>query len=140
MPNLITLTISLDDYNALLAGKAKAEQETADALKKLELARFIDGDARVRSLTRFARECLTLAQFAVANCPPEMIKGWPYETLRQVADGLAGLPDYSIIDRDMAIDLVSFARDCEKYEVSRKSGEPPEARMNIKRDHAPHTP
>jgi hypothetical protein len=135
-----TLTLSMDDYNALLAGKAKAEQETAEALKQLEQAKFVDGDARVARVTAFARDCLTLAQFAVANCPPEMIKGWPYDTLKRVADGLVELPDYAIHDRDMAIDLRSFARDCEKYEVSRKSGEPPEARMNIRRDHTPHTP
>jgi hypothetical protein len=140
MPNAITLTLSMDDYNALLAAKAKAEQETVEALKQLEAARFVDGDTRVARMAVFARDCLTLARFAVANCPPEMIKGWPYETLKRVADGLCELPDYTAGDRDMAIDLISFARDCEKYEVSRKSGEPPEARMNIRRDHTPHTP
>ena len=134
------ITLSMDDYQLLLDGKKKAEEETAEVRKQLEQARFVDGDARVALVTKFARDCLTITRFAVGNCPPETIKGWPYETLVRVAKQIENLPDYSIADRDMAIDLESFARDCEKYELSRKAGEPPEARLNIRRDHAPHTP
>jgi hypothetical protein len=120
MPNPITLTLSMEDYNALLAAKQQANEETAEVRRQLEAAKFVDGDARVVSVTKFARDCLTIARFAVANLPPEMIKSWPYEALRRVAETMETLPDFGISDRDMAIDLLAFARDCEAHELRRR--------------------
>ena len=121
MPNPITLQLSLDDYNAMQLAKTKAEEETAKVRKELEAAKFVDGDERVAKVTAFAREALTVARFAVANLPPEMIRSWPYEALLRLAETINDLPDCSINDRDMAIDLAAFARDCEAHEIRRRA-------------------
>jgi hypothetical protein len=128
MPNPITLQLSLDDYNAMQSAKTKAEQETAEVCKELEAAKFVDGDERVAKVTAFAREALTVARFAVANLPPEMIRSWPYQALFKIAETINDLPDCSINDRDMAIDLAAFARDCEAHEIRRRA-EPRPTRM-----------
>ena len=128
MPNPITLQLSLEDYNAMQAAKTKAEQETAEVRKELEAAKFVDGDERVAKVTAFAREALTVARFAVANLPPEMIRSWPYQALLRLAETIGDLPDCSINDRDMAIDLIAFARDCETHEIRRRA-EPRATRM-----------
>lgn len=120
-PGSITLNLSLEEYNALQAAKSRAEAETAEVRAELRAAKFIDGDARVKAVTAFARDCLTLARFAVANCPPEVIRGWPYEVLQRVANTMEDLPDFDLSDRDMAIDLLSFARDCEAHEIRRRA-------------------
>lgn len=120
-PGSITLNLSLQEYNDLQAAKTRAEAETAEVRAQLEAAKFINGDERVAKVTAFARDCLTLARFAIANCPPEMIRGWPYEELRRIADTIDVLPDYSLSDRDMSIDLHSFARDCEAHEIRRRA-------------------
>jgi len=119
-PKDITLTLSLEDYNNLQQAKSAAEQETAAVRKELEIAKGVSGDERVAKVTAFARHCLTLARFAVANCPPTEIKGWPFEVLRKLADTIDVLPDYSLDDRDLAIDLRAFARDCEELELHRR--------------------
>jgi|SRR5215469_14386771 len=119
-PKDITLTLSMEDYNNLQAAKAKAEQETFEALKQLEIAKGVDGDARVAKIAKFARHCLEIARFAVANCPPEAIKGWPYEDLRALCATIEALPDYGPNDQSMAMDLLEFAADCEERELFRR--------------------
>lgn len=116
-----TVTLSLEDYQALQSAKAQAESLAADTRKQLEAAKFIDGDTRVVEMAAFARDCLTLARFAIANCPPEVIRGWPYETLRRIAQKMAVLPDCSYADEEMAIDMLAFAREVEQHEIRRRN-------------------
>jgi hypothetical protein len=125
------LTISLDEYNALVASKAQADQETAKVRKQLEIAKGVSSDERVARVTKFARHCLEVARFAVANCPPEMIKGWPYQALRGMCDTIESLPDFSTNDRDMAIDLRGFAADCEEHELRRRGVEHPKRQVIV---------
>lgn len=116
-----TLNMTLADYEALKAARTKAEQDLADVQRQLEEARKADPTGKLVALNAFARECLTLARFAVANLPPETIRGWPYAELMRIADTIHVLPDFSTNDRDMALDLMAFARDCEALELHRKS-------------------
>jgi len=115
-----TVNISLDELNTTIAKIAVAEQEIAVLRQQLTDAKLRDPSERVAEVTRFARNCLTITRFAVANLPPEMIKGWPWEALRRVAEDITLLPDCSIDDRDMAIDLVAFSRECEEHERRRR--------------------
>lgn len=115
-----SMTLSLADYTQLQASVAEARQEAVALRAELEEARKADPLDRVEKLTTFARDCLTIARFGVANLPPEMIKSWPYKTLRQVCENITALPDCSINDRDMAIDLLAFAKDCESHELRRQ--------------------
>jgi hypothetical protein len=116
-----TLSMTLADYEALKSARTKAEQELAAALKQIADARLVDPDGTITALTAFARDCLTIARFAVANLPPETIRGWPYAELLRISETLHVLPDFSTNDRDMALDLAAFARDCEQLELHRKS-------------------
>lgn len=120
-----TLNMTLADYEALKAARTKAEQDLADVQRQLEEARRADPTGKLTALNEFARDCLTLARFAVANLPPETIRGWPYAELMRVADTMHVLPDFSTNDRDMALDLMAFARDCEALELHRKANAKP---------------
>jgi hypothetical protein len=123
MTQSATLQMTLVDYNSLLDARKKAEQELAEVRAELVAAKLVDPTNRVTEVTAFARDCLTIARFAVANLPPEMIRGWPHETLTKICETIHVLPDHSINDRDMALDLLNFARDCKDHELRRR-GEP----------------
>jgi hypothetical protein len=123
-----TLQLNLNDYNALIDARAKAEQELAVVHAELLAAKIADPSGRLPAITTFARECLTIARFAIANLPPEMIRGWPYQALRNVCNTIDILPDYSADDRDMALDLLNFAKDCEDHAI-RRSTEPKATKM-----------
>jgi len=120
-----TLNLSMSDYTMLLNRVKEAEQEAAEARVALQAQRLEDPTGRVPALTTFARECLTIARFAVANLPPETIRGWPVEALRRMILGLKDLPDYTVNDRDMALDLLNFADECEQHEIRRRALPPP---------------
>jgi len=116
-----TLTLSMHDYTKMQTDLAEARREAAAAREEVKRLAFADPTDRVTKVAAFARDCLTLARFAVANCPPEMIRGWPYQELRRICETIDVLPDYSINDRDMAIDLLAFAKDCEEHEIRRRA-------------------
>lgn len=116
-----TLNMTLADYEALKNARTKAENDLADLQRQLEEARMADPTGKLVDLNKFARDCLTIARFAVANLPPETIRGWPYEALREVSKNIHALPDFSTNDRDMALDLLAFAKDAEDLELRRKA-------------------
>jgi hypothetical protein len=116
-----TVQMTFADYQALLDARVKIEQELAKVQAELAAAKLADPTETVAKVTALARDCLTIARFAVANLPPEMIRRWPYQELRQIAENLHLLPDCSISDRDMAIDLLDFARSCEEHEIRRRA-------------------
>jgi len=128
MTQSATLQMTLVDYNSLLDARTKAEQELASVRNELAAAKLVDPTETIAKVTAFARDCLTIARFAVANLPPEMIRSWPYEALLRLCETIHVMPDYSINDRDMALDLVNFAHDCEAHEIRRR-GEPKPTRF-----------
>jgi hypothetical protein len=123
-----TLQMSLDEYNAILGSRTQAEQERDQAFKELAAAKLVDPSGYVPKISEFARDCLTIARFAIANLPPEMIRGWPYQTLRKICETINVLPDYTADDRDMALDLLDFAQDCEDHDIRRRA-EPKATKM-----------
>jgi hypothetical protein len=120
-----TLNMTLTDYQELLNARKRAEQEAADVRAELAAAKLVDPTGVVTGLNAFARDCLTIAQYAVANLPPELNKGWPYEALLRICENIDILPDYTVNDRDMALDVINFARDCEAHEIRRRSAPKP---------------
>jgi len=115
-----TLTISMLDYNKMQSDLAQARAEAAAAREEALKYRLGPPDGLIEKLTAFARDCLTIARFGVANLPPEMIPGWPHKELKRICETIDGLPDCSVNDRDMAIDLLGFVRDCEEHELRRR--------------------
>ena len=115
-----TLNITLNDYNALMQARTTAEQDAAQAREEARVARLEDPSAKLDRLLVFTRDILDVARFGIAHLPPETVKNWPYETLRRAMRNIDALPDCSTSDRDMALDLVSFARECEVLELRRR--------------------
>lgn len=120
-----TLTISMIDYTKMQTDLAEARGEAATARQETLAARLVDPTGALTKLNAFARDCLTIARFGVANLPPEMIVGWPYEILGRICDTIDALPDCSTDDRDMANDLRGFVRDCEGHELRRRAAPKP---------------
>lgn len=116
-----TVNMSLDEYEVLKARAAKAESETLAVQVELAAAKMADPTSTVTKVTAFAREALNIARFAIANCPPEVIKNWPYESLRRVCDTINCLPDFDENDRSMALDLREFIGQCEQHAQRRRN-------------------
>lgn len=116
-----TLNISLADYQELLTARTRLEQENAAVRAELLVAKMEDSTGKLPSITVFARDCMMIARYAIANLPPELNCGWPYEELRRVANNMHVLPDCSVDDRDMALDMLNFADDCEQHETRRRN-------------------
>jgi hypothetical protein len=112
--------LTMADYQMIIDGRAQAEKDAAALREELKAARMIDPTDTIQKVTTFARDAMVVARFAVSNLPPETIKSWPYETLKRVAETMNVLPDFDTNDRDLTIDLLAFARDCEQYELRRK--------------------
>lgn len=123
-----TMTIPYSEYQSLLDAIKKNAEDITQVRIELTAAKMADPTGRVPTITAFARECLTIARYAVANLPPELNKGWPYRTLFRVANFMPELPDYSIDDRDLANDLVAFGKECEQHEL-RRAAEPKATKM-----------
>lgn len=115
-----TLNITLNDYNALVKARTDAEQEAARAREETRLARLEDPSTKMTRLLTFTRDILDVARFGIAHLAPEIVKNWPYETLRRAMRNIDALPDCSTSDRDMALDLIAFARECEVLELRRR--------------------
>jgi hypothetical protein len=120
-----SMTMPFSEYQELLAARTRAEQEAAEVRAELAAAKLVDPTGVVTGLNAFARNCLTIAQYAVANLPPELNKGWPYEALLKICEHINILPDYDVNDRDMALDVINFARDCEAHELRRRAAPKP---------------
>lgn len=116
------VNLTLDDYNSLLEARRNAENEAADLRKQLREAKLATGgDDRVRVLTQSVRNALEVVRFAVANMPPETVRGWPWTKLVAVSHDIEVLPDADSDDVSFAIELRKFAVECEKIERQRKA-------------------
>lgn len=115
------LEVTLADWQALQSRVDAAEADTRKIREELVAARAADPQGRIMQLAAFSRDCLTITRFAVANCPPEVIKGWPHEALTRIAANIDALPDAGVDERDMALDLINFANDAKALEIRRKA-------------------
>jgi hypothetical protein len=112
--------LTMADYQMIIDGRAQAEKDAAALRVELAAARMADPTDTITKVTAFARDAMIVARFAVSNLPPETIKSWPHEVLKRVAETMNVLPDFSTNDRDLALDLIAFAKDCEQYELRRR--------------------
>lgn len=116
-----TVNLTLDDYNALQLAKVTAENEAASLRKQLADAKLdVDSSGIVRKLTTAARDMLHVVRFAVANCPPETVHGWPFDKLVEISRHIEALPDATSDDVSFAIELQKFAFECKKIELQRQ--------------------
>jgi hypothetical protein len=120
MATTAQITISLDEYNAVIAGRQQAEADAQKLREQLVEAKLADPAGRVLSLTALARTCLEIVRFTVGNVPPDSGLRWPRAALLKVADLLPVLPDYTVDDRELATEFKVFAR--EVGDVERRRG------------------
>jgi len=130
------ITMSLEEYEAAKLLRITAENEAA-ALRAELVALRADALGRAtkdaQQLITLVDDSLTVLKFAVANLPPEMIRGWPVAALRSVAAKIPSLPAFDTNDHDLCIELEAFARECDGMERRRMNAEPP-AKINAGAD------
>lgn len=116
------VSMTIEEYEDMKLQRYTAENEAARLQKELVAARMLSSSGEsLEALTKLTRDSLAITRFAIANLPPETIRGWPYETLREIASKLPLLPDYTVDDRDLSGEMIAFAAECQRHEVRRKS-------------------
>ncbi len=116
---MASVTLSMEEYDALKNARRTAEAEVAALRDQLAAARAQDPAGRVQALHALARDALTIIRFSVGNLPPSMIKGWPHATLKAFADAMSDLPDYSSDDESIAMEFRLFAEEARSHEERR---------------------
>lgn len=61
-----------------------------------------------------------VVRFAVANYPPEAVRGWPIPALTELADALEGIVGVDYDYKALALELRTFAREAKAIEDKRK--------------------
>lgn len=119
--NKIEVKMTLAEFRQYEDAKRDAEQ------KLLELERMLveatvnaDSEGTVRRLLDAFDAGRKLVAFAIANCPPEAVKGWPVAALRQYADAVLSVPGQSIDNHEQARDWKIFANEAEIIERQRE--------------------
>lgn len=115
---MANVTLTLEEHSDLMGRMKAAEEEAGKLRNELLEAKSSHPDVAV-TLAAF-RNALAIARFAVANLPPEIIKGWPTEELRGLMDRLPLQPDYGPDDISLISELRSFVRECEYHDLRRK--------------------
>lgn len=64
---------------------------------------------------------IAVVRFAVANYPPEAVRGWPIEALLSLADALDGIIGIEYDFKALALELRAFAREAQAIETKRKN-------------------
>jgi len=112
------VSIPLGEFQELQQAKEKAERETAELREQIRQAKIQASDA---TLLAAARAGVEIARFAVANLPAESTSGWPFESLRTLGIAIVSFPDATTDDGDLSNVFISYARECEPFEVSRRA-------------------
>jgi len=100
------ITMTLLEYNALVAGRTAAELEAYRTKLALDEARLADPSGQVPALVAGLRAAREIMPFAMMYIPADK---WPREALLAFARAYEALPDASADDRVLADDWLSFA-------------------------------
>jgi len=107
----VTLPLTeLDDIrNTVQTRDAKiAELEAA-----LTAAEISDASGRIDLLVEALSTAMPIIAFAVANLDPTTVRGWPHKELSDFAARLPSLPGATPLQKEVAIELGAFAKECE---------------------------
>jgi hypothetical protein len=123
-----TVTIPLEDLDALRAAKQAAENEAADLRTKLVESLQTDRTGVVKELNTLVRDCLVVVRFAIANLPPETTRRWPTTALRAILEALPKVPDASVDDKAFIIEMRQFRKDIAEFDRFRVARDEDEKR------------
>lgn len=117
-----SVTMTLEELDGLRARERAAIMRTVELEKQLVEAKQADPLERIGQLMLLCRTFMGITRFAIANLPPETIKGWPWLNLEMLVENLKHLPDFSMDDESFVSDLRAFARECKDHEERRARG------------------
>lgn len=121
MSNEPTITINLSQYDQL-RGELRDATANAYALQKqLDAARLGGADGLAARYHQAFHTAMRVVQFAVANCPPETVAGWPHVDLAELADTLLTLDNVDRHLAEAAPEFKLFAGQAANYEAFRKN-------------------
>lgn len=115
-----TVQLTLQEWQELVAKRQEAEERSLELQKKLDESAVCDSDGNTKHLLKALNAAREVIRFAVANYPPEAVKGWPTEELKLFADLMETAPAATQDYREMAISLREFVRDAKEIEEFRK--------------------
>lgn len=112
-----TVTMDLSEYQTLQKQKETTEIENSKLREQIIEAKISSSDPH---LLAFSRAALDIVRYAVASLPPESNIGWPFESLRVVAEEILRMPDAGPTHEELAFTFRTFAQECEEHERRRK--------------------
>lgn len=115
------ITMSYEEFKVFEDAKEKSEAEIAELKKQVSEAKLGDPGSIVRVLADVTRQALQIARFAMANMSPEVIKGWPADSLRAIGLQISQLPDFTVDDRDFGLEMIHFADEIDRWDQHRKA-------------------
>lgn len=118
MTTTAQVTIPYNEFQELQKAREIAETEVA-RLGALITEQKIE--ACDPHLFKLARAALDVIRYAVGSLPPESNKGWPFESLRVVADELVHMPDATPDHNELSMTFKTFSRECEDHERRRQA-------------------
>lgn len=114
-----TLTLSPEEYESMMQIRRDIEAENARLKTELIEERGKNGDARIAALATATHAAGRIIAFAVANLPPEAIRGWPADELTIFAKWFEELPRFTTEDDELRNEWRAFAEECRKLETRR---------------------
>ncbi len=111
-----TVTMEYAEFQELQNKRKEAEEEVAALKAQITEAKIKASDPHLLAL---ARGALDVVRYAVASLPPESHRGWPFESLTQVADHVIFMPDATPDHTELAMTLRTFATECKVHEHRR---------------------
>jgi hypothetical protein len=119
------IEMPFEEFEAVNNARKEAEQKVVELERQLlDGVLTADPTQSLKATTELARAALDIVRFAVANNPPEMIKGWPHAKLVKCSQLIPMLNDRNPDDVDLARELGRFAAECERHELRRKNSPP----------------
>jgi hypothetical protein len=114
-----TVQLTITEWQELIQLRQQAEAKVLELQARLDGESTSDTEGAIKHLLKALSSAREIVRFAVANYPPEAVRGWPHAELTNFADLLETAPGASQDYKEMAIDLKSFARAAKTIEDKR---------------------
>jgi len=111
------VTMSLQEYNDLLAQRDQARREYAELQEQIRTT--ASQDPATADLLKCVKAAIPVITFAVGNLDPATVRGWPYGALKTFAVGLDCLPGADTCMKEYALDLRNFIYEARGVESER---------------------
>lgn len=116
------LEMSLADFQQLQTRMQDLERKNVELQKLADDVRLEAGGSEAGAFKDAFSLAMQIVRFAIANLDPLTVRGWPYETIREICLHLEARPAIDASARETVTDLRVFATECEKWERARRDG------------------